>query len=186
MKQPTNKLAVPVSERDHIRGPADAPVTLVVYGDYECPWTRKARTVIRATLRRLSADGGQGLPVRYVYRNFPLREKHPHAQQAAEAAEAAAAQGKFWEMYDLMLDLPWALEVDDLIGNAAKLGLDVDRFRRELTQHEHAARVEEDIQSGRQSGVTGTPAYFVNGREHEDLDHTERLLAVLREAREKA
>ena len=148
---------------DHAQGPPRAPVTLVVYGDYECPFTRRARTVVRAAQQRA------GDRLRYVFRNFPLA-KHPHAFRAAEAAEAAAAQGRFWEMHELLFRTQWALEDDDLAGYAAQLGLDLDRFRDDLTRHAHAPRIRADLESGQRSGVRGTPTFFVNGTLHVDLD----------------
>jgi protein-disulfide isomerase len=170
------QLAAPIGDRDHVQGPAGAPVTLVMYGDYECPYTRHARTVIRAALRRT------GDRVRYVFRNFPM-EKHPHAFRAAEAAEAAAAQGKFWPMYDLLFDNQWALEDDNLAAYADRLGLDTAQFARDLSEHAHAGRIREDVESGRRSGVTGTPALFVDGACYPDLeDDLDQMVAVLERA----
>jgi protein-disulfide isomerase len=156
-------LAVPVGPDDHAQGPARAAVTLVMYGDYECPYTRRARTIVRAARQRA------GDRVRYVFRNFPLA-KHPHAFRAAEAAEAAAAQGKFWEMYELLFRTPWALEDADLARYAAQLGLDQARFHDDLARHVHAPRIPADLDSGRRSGVRSTPTFFVNGTRYDDLD----------------
>ena len=147
------------SERDHIRGSADARVTLVEYGDFECPYCGQAESVIRELL----ADFGD---VRYVWRHLPLADVHPHAQRAAEAAEAAAGQGAFWEMHDLLFQHQDALRPSDLEGYARSLGLDAERFNEELRMHDHAARVADDVDSADLSGVSGTPTFFVNGRRH--------------------
>ena len=143
-------------------------MTLVVYGDYECPFTRLARTVVRAAQQRA------GDRLRYVFR-------------AAEAAEAAAAQGQFWEMYERLFRTQWALEDGDLAGYAARLGLDLDRFRDDLTRHAHAPRVRADLESGRRSGVRGTPTFFMNGTLHADLDDSvDGLLDVIDRAATRA
>ena len=146
-------------ERDHIRGPLEAPVTVVEYGDFECPYCGQAEPVVRELLR----DFGD---IRYVWRHVPLSDVHPHAQLAAEAAEAAAEQGGFWELHDLLLQHQDALDPDDLIGYAEQLGLDVDRFAKFLRERAGAARVAEDVDSADLSGVAGTPTFFINGRRH--------------------
>jgi Na+/H+ antiporter NhaA len=147
-------------ERDHIRGPAeDAPVTVVEYGDFECPFCGQAEPVVRELLRDF-AD------VRYVWRHLPLNDVHPRAQLAAEASEAAAEQGAFWEMHDLLLDHQDALGPDDLVGHAEQLGLDVERFASDLRERVGAARVADDVDSADLSGVSGTPTFFINGRRH--------------------
>ena len=156
------RLAVPVGERDHVRGLPSAEVTLVEYGDFECPYTRRARPVVR----RLRQEFGEERLL-FVFRNFPLSRIHPHAQAAAEAAEAAAAQGRYWEMHDLLFDNQWHLEDEDLRRYAQRLGLDLERFDRELTEHAHAHRVHEDATSGLKSGVRATPTFFVNGLRHD-------------------
>jgi len=157
----STRLAVAVGERDHVQGPVDAPSTLVLYGDYECPYTRRAVPAVRG-LRREIGDG-----LRFAFRNFPLVEIHPHDLHAAETAEAAAAQGRFWEMFDLLFAHQTSLEDADLRTYAAQLGLDVDRFERDVTGHAHAARIEDDARSGEASGVVGTPTFFVDGLRHE-------------------
>jgi Na+/H+ antiporter NhaA len=144
-------------ERDHIRGPIEAPVTVVEYGDFECPFCGQAEPVVRELLREFG-------DVRYVWRHLPLNDVHPHAQLAAEATEAAAEQGSFWEMHDLLLDHQDALRAGDLIGYAEQLGLDVERFTDDLREHAGAARVAEDVDSADLSGVSGTPTFFINGR----------------------
>ena len=169
-------LTLPVGKRDHIRGPADAAVTLVEYGDYECPHCGRAYPIIKAIQQRM------GPRLRFAYRNFPLRESHPHAEQAAEAAEAAAAQGTFWEMHDRLFERQFALDGEYLIEYAGDLGLDVARFRNELSGGAYAPRVREDFRSGVTSGVNGTPTFFINGVRHDGSWEFEALLAALHEA----
>ncbi len=154
-------LAVEVDpEYDHIRGPDDAPVTLVEYGDFECPYCGQAETSIRDLL------AAHGDDVRYVWRHLPLNDVHPTAQLAAEASEAAAAQGRFWDMYDVLLSHQEELSPRDLARYATDLGLDVERFRDSLRRREYAARISEDVASADESGVSGTPTFFINGRRH--------------------
>jgi protein-disulfide isomerase len=173
----TAALTAPVSEdRDHIQGPADAPVTLVEYGDYECPYCGAAYPIIKDIQARMDDQ------LRFVFRNFPISTTHPHAEQAAEAAEAAAVQDRFWEMHDLLYENQPRLGEQDLHGYAATLGLDVERFARELADHTHADRVHEDFMSGVRSGVNGTPTFYVNGARHDDSYETETLLAALERA----
>lgn len=154
-------LAVPVDPaRDHILGPAHAAITVVEYGDFECLWTQQADPVARELLA--------GHPdLRYVWRHLPLHDVHPHAELAAEAAEAAAAQGRFWPMHDLMLAHLDRLDLVDLVGYASRLGLDVGRFRDDLLRHAYAAHVAQDIDSADRSGVAGTPTFFINGHRHD-------------------
>jgi Na+/H+ antiporter NhaA len=163
-------------DRDHLRGPIDAPVTVVEYGDFECPYCGQAEPFVRELLAK------HGDSVRYVWRHLPLNDVHPHAELAAEAAEAAAAQGAFWEMHDLLLDHQGALRVVDLVGYATQLNLDVDTFRRSLKDRDGAARVAEDIESADLSGVTGTPTFFINGRRHHGAYDTDTLAAAVKEA----
>lgn len=163
-------LRPPVGDRDHRSGPDDAPVTLVAYGDYECPYTRRAQREIDDLLV-LRRDR-----LRYVYRHFPLAKIHPHAQGAAEAAEAAAAQGRFWDYHAVLFARYRALEPADLLGYAAELGLDTDRFDRELRAGTHAARVRADLRSGTGSGVQATPTLFLDGARRDDPFHLEELL----------
>ncbi|HEX6336404.1 MAG TPA: Na+/H+ antiporter NhaA [Jiangellaceae bacterium] len=175
--EPLVDLADPVDpDRDHIRGPQDAPVTLVEYGDFECPYCGRAEPVVRNLLAEFGTD------LRYVFRHLPLDDVHEHARQAAEAAEAAGAQGRFWEMYDLLFTHQNALTVDDLVGYARSLGLDIDRFRAELGKRKHALRVERDIDSADQSGVTGTPTFFANGLRHHGAFDLASLKALVRAA----
>jgi Na+/H+ antiporter NhaA len=166
--------------RDHIRGPDDAPVTLVEYGDFECEYCGQAEGVIRELLAQHGGD------VRYVWRHLPLNDVHPHAQLAAEASEAAAAQDKFWEMNDLLLTHQDALEFGDLVGYARELGLDVDRFAEELRRREYAARVAEDVASADESGVSGTPTFFINGRRHYGVYDIDTLTEAVGAAKRRA
>ncbi len=169
-------LAVPVDpDRDHLRGPAGAPVTVVEYGDFECPYCGKAEPVVRELL----ADFGD---VRYVWRHLPLADVHPNAELAAEASEAAAAQGAFWDMHDLLLDHQGELRPRDLHAYAQQLELDSDRFRDDLQRNTHAPRVEEDVDSADSSGVTGTPTFFVNERRHDGAYDIETLSAAVKAA----
>jgi protein-disulfide isomerase len=151
-------LAVPVGEHDHVRGPAGAPTTIVMYGDYECPYTRKAIVVID----QLQQEAGEH--IRFAFRHFPLRVIHRQAQQAAEAAEAANAQGKFWSMHRVLLEYPWNLDQESLVTYAAAIGLDVDLFEQSLRARRYADAVEEDLLTGVASGIEATPTLFVNGK----------------------
>jgi protein-disulfide isomerase len=164
-------------DEDHIRGPDDAPVTLVEYGDFECPYCGLAEPAVRELLENMGAD------VRYVWRQLPLTDVHQHAQLAAEAAEAAGAQGQFWEMHDLLLDHQDALTGRDMLGYAGELGLDVERFRRELREHEHAPRIARDVESAELSGVSGTPTFFVNGQRHHGAYDLATLTKAVKAAR---
>jgi Na+/H+ antiporter NhaA/protein-disulfide isomerase len=167
-------LAVPVDpEVDHIRGPRDAPVTIVEYGDFECPYCGRAESVIRELLR----DYGD---IAYVWRHLPLTDVHSHAQLAAEASEAAERQGRFWEMHDRLLDDQDALRPRDLIRHAEELGLDVERVESDLRNHRGAARVARDVDSADLSGVSGTPTFFINGRRHYGPYDSETLSKVAR------
>ena len=170
-------LTMPVSdERDHVQGPAGAAVTLVEYGDYECPYCGAAYPIVKEIQSRL------GERLRFVFRNFPITTSHPHAEQAAESAESAAAQGRFWEMHDLLYENQARLSDPDLRSYAENLGLDVERFDKELTEHVHAARVREDFMSGVRSGVNGTPTFYINGVRHDDSYDLDTMLAALERA----
>jgi Na+/H+ antiporter NhaA len=166
-------------ERDHIRGPLDAPVTVVEYGDFECPYCGQAEPAVRELL----SDFGD---VRYVWRHLPLNDVHPNTQLAAEAAEAAGDQGAFWEMHDLLLEHQDALGASDLIGHAEQLGLDVERFTDALREHTGTARIAEDVDSADLSGVSGTPTFFVNGRRHYGAYDIATLSAAVRAAGARA
>jgi Na+/H+ antiporter NhaA len=173
-------LAVAVDpERDHIRGPSEAPVTVVEYGDFECPFCGQAEPVVRELLR----DHGD---ITYVWRHLPLNDVHPHAAVAADASEAAAEQGAFWELHDVLLEHQEALTVDDLVGYARDLGLDVDRFATDLERRAGAARVAEDVDGADLSNVSGTPTFFVNGRRHYGAYDIETLTQAVKVARARA
>ncbi len=169
-------LTPPVGGRDRERGPSGATVTLVEFGDYDCPYTVRAYSVVRGLRRRL------GDRMRFVFRAFPLMEIHAHARSAAEAAEAAAAQGKFWGMHDRLLEARRRLEHEDLLRYAAEVGLDTRCFDREMAEHAHAGRVREDLESGLASGVPGTPTFFINGARHRGSHDLETLLAAMEDA----
>jgi protein-disulfide isomerase len=174
--QPLTDLYLDVdSERDHVRGPPDAPVTVVEYGDFECPYCGQAESVMRDLLRGF-AD------VRYVWRHLPLNDVHAHAQLAAEATEAAAEQGAFWEMHALLLDNQNALGLDDLILYAERLGLDVERFANDLRDRLGAAHIADDVDSADLSGVSGTPTFFINGHRHYGAYDIATLSAAVRAA----
>jgi Na+/H+ antiporter NhaA len=173
-------LAEPVDPgTDHIRGPVDAPVTVVEYGDFECPYCGRAEPVVRELLREF-AD------LTYVWRHLPLDDVHPHARMAAEASEAAAEQGAFWAMRDLLFEHQDRLELEDLVGYAARLGLDVDRFTRDLTERRYAARIDRDVDSADVSGVGGTPTFFINGRRHQGAYDIATLSASVKAAGARA
>jgi Na+/H+ antiporter NhaA/protein-disulfide isomerase len=179
--EPIVDLAVPVMRpRDHVRGPEDAPVTLVEYGDFECPYCGMAEPVIRELLRDHGDD------VQYVWRHLPLNDVHPNAQLAAEAAEAAGEQGSFWEMHDVLLTHQDALTATDLIRYAGELGLDTDRFADDLDRHVGAARVAEDVDGADLSSVTGTPTFFINGRRHYGAYDIDTLRRAVHAARARA
>jgi protein-disulfide isomerase len=151
-------LATPVDdERDHVAGPESAPVTLVEYGDYECPYCGQAYPIVKSLQEALGDE------LRFVFRNFPLADAHPHAEHAAEAAESAAAQGSFWEMHDMLFENQEQLDDEALVGYGEQLGLDAAQIARDLEDGAHEARIREDFRSGVRSGVNGTPSFFVNG-----------------------
>ncbi len=164
---------------DHIRGPRESPVTIVEYGDFECPYCGQAEPIVRKFL----ADHGD---VRYVWRHLPLHDVHPEAQIAAEASEAAANQGKFWEMHDLLLRRQDHLKLPDLVGYAGELGLDVQRFKDELQRHANASRVADDLDSASLSSVSGTPTFFINGRRHYGAYDIDSLTEAVKTAKARA
>jgi Na+:H+ antiporter, NhaA family len=163
----------PLGPGDHVSGSADAPLELVMYGDFQCPYCTAAQGPVRRVRERLGDE------LRFGFRHFPISETHPDAQRAAEAAEAAAAQGAFWEMHDALYGSGGRLHEDEIVATAAALGLDADRLRAELHDGTHAARVERDLESGRRSGVIGTPGFFVNGVLHRDAFDAGSLIEAL-------
>jgi len=168
-------LTLPVGERDHAQGPANAPVTLVEYGDYECPSCGQAYAIVKQLEQRL---GGR---LRFVFRNFPLTQMHPHAQHAAEAAEVAGRQGKFWQMHDRLFENQRALGDESLREYAEAIGLNGVQFSQELHAHTAEGRVREDFLSGIRSGVNGTPTFYINGARYEGSYELDALLAALEE-----
>ena len=166
-------------DRDHIRGPHESPVTLVEYGDLECPFCGRAEP----TIRELLQDFGD---LRYVWRHLPLADVHPNAQLAAEASEAAGAQGKFWEMHDLLFGHQDELEPRDLLRHAESLGLDMDRFSHALKSRKYASRVAEDVDGADLSGVSGTPSFFINGVRHHGAYDLASLTEAIRAARARS
>ena len=168
------QLTLPVGPRDHAQGREDAPLTLVEYGDYQCPYCGQADATVKELQRRLGDD------LRVVFRNFPLTEVHEHAEHAAEAA---AAQGRFWPMHDELFAHQRALDDRRLEGYAAALDLDTDRFVRDMSGHANHARIEEDFNSGVDSGVPGTPTFFINGARHDGAFDVDSLLQALQAAR---
>ena len=169
-----SRLRLPVSDRDHRQGPDNAPLTLVEYGDYECPFCGEAFPIIKHVQEEL------GDALQFVFRNFPLTSAHPHAQQAAEAAESAGAQGKFWEMHDAIYENQYDLTTDGLIRIAAGVGVDEAALLRDLSSGKFEDRVYEDFMSGVRSGVNGTPAFFINGVRYDGSWDHDSLVAVLR------
>jgi protein-disulfide isomerase len=174
------RLTLPVGPDDHIRGAASAAVTLVEYGDYECPHCREAYPIVEIVRKQAGSD------LRFVYRHFPLARVHPHARRAAEAAEAAGAQRAFWEMHDLLLGDGRGLTDDEIVDRARAIGLDLPRFARELDTGTHAARVRDDFVGGVRSGVNGTPTFFINGERYDGPYALPSLSAAVEEALESA
>jgi protein-disulfide isomerase len=166
-------LTPPLGPDDHVEGPPDAPLELVMYGDFQCPFCTAAQPILRRVRERL--DGR----LRFAFRHFPLTAVHPDAQRAAEASEAAAAQDAFWPMHDALYSARGVLGLDAVLAAARSVGLDVERAREELAAGVHAARVEEDLRSGRAAGVTGTPGFFVNGVRHDGGYDAQSLIAAL-------
>ena len=174
MEAETIKLSLPVSSnRDHIQGPSTAPVTLLEYGDYECPYCGQAYPIIKQLQKRL------GNKLRFVFRNFPITQIHPHAQHAAEAAEAAASQNKFWQMHDCIYENQHALEDRHLEKYASNLGLDLVKFKKDMIKHTYADRIRQDFLSGVHSGVNGTPTFYIDGIRYNNSWDLETLLETL-------
>ncbi len=168
------QLTVPVGPRDHATGPHDAPVTLVEYGDFQCPHCGRAYPIVKDIVRTLGAK------LRFVFRNFPLTRIHPEAEHAAEAAEAAEKQGAFWQMHDRLFERQFALDDDHLIEYATELGLNAERIRGELEAGTYAGRVRDDFMSGVKSGVNGTPTFFINGVRYDESWDRDSLLGALK------
>ncbi len=171
------KLTLPVGDRDHSEGSADAAVTLVEYGDYQCPYCGAAYPVVKQVQKEM------GSLLRFVFRNFPITNAHPNAEWAAETAEAAAAQGKFWPMHDFLFEHQRLLGEDAVFAEQeAKLKLDVRRIGREVADRAYNARIEEDVMSGVRSGVNGTPTFFIGGFRYDGPAELRSIVAALRDA----
>ena len=171
-------LTVRVSEHDHAQGPADAAVTLVEYGDYQCPYCGAAYPVVKDVQRHM------GDRLRFVFRNFPISTSHPHAQGAAEAAEAAGAQGKFWEMHDMLYEHQAMLDQGHLQRMAQQVGVDGEQFKEDMAERRYEKRVRDDFMSGVRSGVNGTPTFFINGVRYDGRVDEARLVRALEQASE--
>jgi protein-disulfide isomerase len=169
-------LTLPVNDNDHTRGPATAPVTLVEYGDFECPYCGQAYPIVEEIQQRFADQ------LRFVFRNFPLAQIHPHAEHAAESAEAADAQGAFWPMHEQLFTHQRALDDSHLVSYASTLGLDAERVARELAEGVHEDKVRTHFMSGVRSGVNGTPTFFINGVRHDDSWDFETLAAAIESA----
>jgi protein-disulfide isomerase len=169
----TAHLVVPITGADHVLGSESANVTLVEYGDYQCPSCGEAYPIVKELMSQLDRQ------LLFVFRNFPLATVHPHAETAAEAAEAAGTQGQFWEMHDMLFENQDALDNEDIVQYAAALGLDETRFIRDLAGHANAARVREDFLGGVRSGVNGTPTFFINGARHDGAYDFDTLSMVI-------
>jgi protein-disulfide isomerase len=170
---PKSNLTLPVAGRDHVQGPVDAPITLLEYGDYQCPFCGEAYRIVKAVQKRL------GNRLCFAFRNFPLAGMHPYAEHAAEAAEAAGAQGRFWEMHDLLFENQNALGDKDLAQYASALGLDAPRLIKEILAGAYGERVREDFRAGAHGGVNATPTFFINGARYEGVPDASALLAAL-------
>lgn len=169
------ELSAPVTERDHVRGSLEASVVIVEYGDYECPHCGRAYWVVKDLLDELGDEAA------FVFRNFPITEAHPRAATVAEALEAAGGQGRFWEMHDWFYEHQHQLEVIDLEEHAQFIGLDVALWKKDLRERAHRGRVNDDLESGRKSGVTATPTFFINGARYEGDYDFESMLGAIRQ-----
>jgi len=169
----TQRATVPESKRDHIRGVATAPISMLEYGDYECPFCAEVQPIVTEIQERLADD------LCFAFRHFPLTTVHPHSERAAEAAEAAGAQASFWKMHETLFQNQQALEDEDLVQYASLLGLDEVRLMREVETGAYATRVRDDFKSGVRAGVNGTPAFFINGERYDGARGLEEMLAAL-------
>src|SRR6267143_172624 len=169
----TKSLTLPDAERDHVSGSANGSIKLLEYGDYECPLCADAQPIVKEIQRRLGDD------LLFAFRHFPLSNIHPHAEHAAESAEAAGVQGNFWGMHDLLFENQGALEDQDLVEYAAELGLDGTRLIEEVTSSVYARRIREDFKYGVRGGVNGTPTFFINGERYDGVFSLKHLLNAL-------
>jgi len=172
-----SRLRPPLNAQDHIQGRPDAPIQLVEYGDYECPFCSRAHSIVKAMQRAMGDD------LLFAFRNFPLSQVHPHALGAAQAAEAAGLQGRFWQMHDLLFDNQQFLEEEHLFRYARLAGCDPDQFGEDIDSEEVVEKVRSEFLSGARSGVNGTPTFFINGERYEGSWEPEVLLSVLQELR---
>jgi len=173
-----SRLRPPLNAQDHLLGRADAPIQLVEYGDYECPFCGRAYLSVKAVLRAMGDD------VLFAFRNFPLSQVHPHAMRAAQAAEAAGLQGRFWPMHDLIYENQQFLEDENLVHYAKLAGCDLDQFAEDIDSEAVIEKVRSDFLSGARSGVNGTPTFFINGERYEASWEPAVLLSVLQELRD--
>jgi len=171
--QGKDRLALQVGDRDHTLGSKDAPITLIEYGDYECPYCKAAHAVLKEVLNEL------GDKVLFVFRHLPISTAHPNAKTAAEAAEAAASQGKFWEMHDILFENQDSLDIDSLKRYATALNMDIRQFEKELSGHVHSQKVREDFISGVRSGANGTPTFLINGKRYDGPITVDALIKAL-------
>jgi NhaA family Na+:H+ antiporter len=169
----SDPLTAPLGPGDHVDGPADAPLQLVMYGDFQCPFCTAAQPILRRVRDRLHGR------LRFAFRQFPMHDLHPDAERAAEASEAAAAQGAFWEMHDALYALRGQLGLADIVTAATRIGLDAERIRADVEAGTYAAEVQADVDSGEAAGVTGTPTFFVNGARHRGTYDAQSLIAAL-------
>ena len=167
-----SQLRVPVSESDHIKGNNNAPIELVEYGDYQCPYCGEAYPALKELQKRL------GKKLKFVFRNFPLSNTHADAEAAAMAAEAAGAQGKFWEMHELLYQNQNSLKKDDLMGYAKKIGLDMEKFTSDIDNKTYLQKIKDDFEGGLRSGVNRTPSFYVNGEKEDELDEGKLLASI--------
>lgn len=162
-----SKLKVPVGESDHIQGDKNAPIELVEYGDYQCPYCGEAYSEIKALQQRMGKD------MKFIFRNFPLTEMHQNAKNAAIAAEAASVQGKFWEMHDILFENQQHLTESDIMKYAEEIGLDIEKFKKDFKDEKFSKKVEQDFEGGIRSGVNTTPSFYINGEKREELNEEE-------------
>jgi protein-disulfide isomerase len=175
MSEHVPKLRMPVGDRDHVQGPPGAKITLLEFGDYQCPYCGEAYGIVKRVQAKYQED------LRFVFRNFPLTEIHPRAEVSAEIAEAAAAQGKFWEMHDFIYEhQPHLSDVNFFLQYAEKnLGLDAKRMGEEISTHHYLPRIREDFSTGVRSGVNGTPTFFINDLRHNGDYQFETFVAAI-------
>jgi protein-disulfide isomerase len=171
-------LCVPPSSQEHLQGELNTTVVLVMYGDYQCSQSADVYRLIKVIQRQLSVSLGENY-LCFIFRHFPQIQIHPHAQHAAETAEAAAAQGEFWQMHDLLFTHSQELGNGYLVEYANDLGLDISKFLQDLSKQAHVDRINQDIESGSKSGVLAAPALFINGTRYGDRWNIEQLMTAI-------